>query len=453
MVRLRSAVLALGLVGCSPGSVSAPACDGVCADLTDSWKQDGPRGDGSMPLDGGADRAQPEAGQVADCGGACAADARRLEAASCQPACAGKACGPDGCGGFCGNGSAATLGCPAGQSCASGACILPPPKYDLTPGTYSGAAVTAALQGKATFAWQPGSYTVTSEFFIPSNITITATGASIKLTGGSIKNAAPTSCGVVGDNHYTHAGGFTWDGGTLYRDAGDTLMSFAHAPSLTIKNATFYRYCSSTNSGHAIEINACGGPNLGTNPAAGTGPYTVRIVNNAFLGTDQGQRTNSNDEPIQYDWAYSTAAAGAKVCPNQSNVLASTMCHNVEISGNTFYRYATTGSWASALCAIGGHKPADPISGTKRLPTNRHNNFLIANNQLHEAIGSTGTNPDKGAIHLFALRGVTVSGNAFHLCTPSRLVSYEIDGNAPGEVETTDLPYITSQVPPVHANN
>jgi hypothetical protein len=274
------------------------------------------------------------------------------------------------------------------------------PTYDITPGTYSGANITAALQGKATFTWAPGDYTITSQFFIPSNVYITATGANIKLTGGAIKNVAPADCGVVGDNHYTHAGGFTWDGGTIYRDAGDTLMSFAHAPSLTIKNVTFYRYAASNNTGHAIEVNSSGGPNLGTSSNAGTGPYTVRIINNRFLGTDQGQRSNSNDEPIQYDWAYSTGAAAAKVCPNQSDVLASTMCHNVEISGNTFHRVAETGGWQFGLCAIGGHKSADNIVGTRRLPKNRHNNFLIANNEIHGAVGSTGTNPDKGAIHV-----------------------------------------------------
>jgi hypothetical protein len=32
------------------------------------------------------------------------------------------------------------------------------------------------------------------------------------------------------------------------------------------------------------------------------------------------------------------------------------------------------------------------------------------------------------------------------------MATYEIDGNAAGEVETTDLPYITSQVTPVHTN-
>jgi hypothetical protein len=117
--------------------------------------------------------------------------------------------------------------------------VAAPPAYDITPGTYSGATITSMMQGKTSFTWQPGSYTITSQFFIPSKITITATGASIKLTGGSIKNDAPASCGVVGDNHYTHAGGFTWDGGTIYRDVGDTLMSFAHAPSLTIKSCVF----------------------------------------------------------------------------------------------------------------------------------------------------------------------------------------------------------------------
>jgi hypothetical protein len=44
---------------------------------------------------------------------------------SCTPACGGKECGPDGCGGGCG-------GCGAGESCQSGKCHAPP-KADAGP--------------------------------------------------------------------------------------------------------------------------------------------------------------------------------------------------------------------------------------------------------------------------------------------------------------------------------
>jgi hypothetical protein len=43
----------------------------------------------------------------------------------CEADCAGKECGPDSCGGYCGSGDAETQGCAAGDVCANGMCEPP----------------------------------------------------------------------------------------------------------------------------------------------------------------------------------------------------------------------------------------------------------------------------------------------------------------------------------------
>ena len=53
------------------------------------------------------------------------------ECGPCEPSCAGKECGPDGCGGSCG-------GCPAGEQCSNGACTNPSSCADHC-GGYAGA--------------------------------------------------------------------------------------------------------------------------------------------------------------------------------------------------------------------------------------------------------------------------------------------------------------------------
>jgi hypothetical protein len=215
-------------------------------------------------------------------------------------------------------------------------------------------------------------------------------------------------------------GGFHWEGGT-FSGNGDGIFTLSHSPGFTIRDATFYNWCSSSNTGHAIEINSSGGND---NASGEYGTYTVNILAN-FFGGVTGQRSNSNDEAVHYDWAWS----GSGVWGQADH----TMCHNVKIEGNTFHTNYGGGS-QFARCAIGGH---DPSGGLR--PTNRHNHFTIRSNAIHGAVGSTGTSPDKGAIHNYWIRSSWIVFNNLYGCTPARLISCELPAEA-----SASSPYFNS---------
>ena len=91
---------------------------------------------------------------------------QRAEVAACQPDCAGKTCGPDGCGGECG------AGCAAPAACVGGACVGPAPPPTIEAPWVSGSAdgvldewadvpplaLTAPDSWVATTAAAPGAY-------------------------------------------------------------------------------------------------------------------------------------------------------------------------------------------------------------------------------------------------------------------------------------------------------
>lgn len=294
----------------------------------------------------------------------------------------------------------------------------------------------AASQGKTLRL--TGTFYCYTNVYVKDNVYVNATGAMFYLNSksatpgavfdaGRIKNDEKGNVPVGGpgfNNGYGMAGGFTWDGGT-FDGNGEGCMTFSHSPGYTIKNATFYRYCSTGNTGHAIEMNSSGGlDNV-------SGAYTVQILDNQFLGTDRGQRTNSNDEPVQWDWNWNGPSGGSGAAPpvwNPGDTVSEqtqVMCHNVRIAGNTFHRLSE--SWDSAinggfaLCAIGGHDSAD----ASVVASYRHNHFLIENNIIHGARGSTAVNPDKGAIHLYRVRQATARNNTLYGGVQSRYITAE----------------------------
>jgi hypothetical protein len=123
-----------------------------------------------------------------------------------------------------------------------------------------------------------------------------------------------------------------------------------------------------------------------------------------------GQRANSNDEPVQYDFSWQGSGGDAP--------FDETMSHNLYIAGNTFHRVNESGTWEFALCAIGAHR------GSAGEPSQRHNGILIENNAIHGAVGATANvSPDKGAIALWNARDVWIRNNSRYGCTSSRLVS------------------------------
>jgi len=242
-----------------------------------------------------------------------------------------------------------------------------------------------------------GAFTVDCRLRIPSNVTVNATGATFSFTkSGRIRNATNGSGGG-----YTHAGGFVWDGGTFV-GAGNGVFTISHSPGFTIRNATLYAWADATDDGHAIEINSSGGPHT-------PDVYSIEITGNTFLGVT-GQRANSNDEAVQYDFSWDGSGGDAP--------FDDTMTHNLHIANNTFHRLDESGAWEFSLCAIGGHR------GSAGEPAERHNGFLIENNSIHGAVGATvDVSPNKGAIALWNARDVRVRNNAFFGCTSSRLVS------------------------------
>lgn len=274
--------------------------------------------------------------------------------------------------------------------------------------------------------WVYGTWSLAlDEIWIPDGVTVVCQ-PGVKFNHSPVarfKNAAawpasnmPNSCGGYS------GGSFSWTGGD-FDGGGDGIFTLSHSPGFTITGARFWNYCSGSEDGHAIECNSSGGNDLG-----GAG-YTVQITNNSFLGTT-GQRTNGNDEPMHYDWAWQGSGCGG--AEDHS------MCQNVRIAGNTFHR-ASEG-WGGyynggfALCAIGGHRMgsgsysnmgnagiANPSNGE---PSQRHNSFLIEGNAIHAAVGaSAGVSPNKGAIALWNLRDVVVRNNNFYSCNDALLVS------------------------------
>lgn len=242
-----------------------------------------------------------------------------------------------------------------------------------------------------------GTFTVDCRVRIPSNVTVDAGAATFAFTkAGRIRNAQNG-----GGGGYTHAGGFVWNGGTFV-GAGNGVFTISHSPGFTITNTTMYAWADAGDDGHAIEINSSGGTHT-------PDVYAVHITNNTFLGLT-GQRANSNDEAVQYDFAWDGSGGDAP--------FDNTMTHNLRIAGNTFHRLDESGAWEFSLCAIGGHR------GSAGEPVERHNGFLIENNAIHGAVGATvDVSPNKGGIALWNVRDAQVRNNAFFGCTATRLVS------------------------------
>lgn len=291
------------------------------------------------------------------------------------------------------------------------------------------AMIAARQQGKPLRL--TGTFDVYTNVYIVDGLEIRAQGATFNVNtkdgaynAGRFRNGRAwpnTGALTTADTKYS-AGGFTWYGGT-FNGNGDGIWTISHSPGFTVDGATFYNWASDTNDGHAIEINSSGG----NNDLAGTG-WRVNVLNCRFAGLPNGQRTNSNDEALQYDWAWQ----GSGVQGAEDH----TMCHNIRVAYCTFDRLA---AWSSlnngyALCAVGGHRMgggsygdmgnvgiANPADGE---PSQRHNWLLVEHNTIYNAKGATsGVSPNKGAVALWNVRDVIVRNNAFHNCTDTRLVS------------------------------
>lgn len=240
-------------------------------------------------------------------------------------------------------------------------------------------------------------FTVDCTIRIPSDLQVDAQIATFELTKtGRFRNKRNGSGG-----EYSHAGGFVWNGG-MFVGAGNTIFTISHSPGFTISNTTQYAYADANDFGHSIEVNSSGGPHT-------PNIYTVQIFGNTFLGVT-GQRLNSNDEAVQYDFAWSGSGGDSP--------FDNTMTHNLRIANNTFSRLDKSGNWEFSLCAIGGHR------GSAGEPPERHNGILIEDNTIEGAVGATAAvSPDKGAIALWNARDVIIKNNTLVGGTLQRLIS------------------------------
>ena len=364
------------------------------ADAAGGSGEGGAAGDGGDSGAGGMAGAQPDGGGTGGTGGA-------------SPSCGDGTCNGtetcsdcpsdcDPCPPACGDGTC--NGTETCSDCPSDCNPCPPTEVHVAGGDCH--ALQTGLDNSASSGLPlrlTGTFTIDCAVRIPSNVAIGGHAATFQFTkAGRIRNN--TNGGGGG---YTHAGGFVWDGGTFV-GAGNGVFTISHSPGFTIKNTVQYAYADAGDDGHSIEVNASGGPHT-------PGTYTVQITDNTFLGVT-GQRPNSNDEPVQYDFSWDGSGGDAP--------FDATMTHNLRIAYNTFHRLDESGTWQFALCAIGAHR------GGAGEPAERHNGILIEHNQIHGAVGATANvSPDKGAIALWNARDVWIRNNAFHGCTSSRLVS------------------------------
>jgi hypothetical protein len=304
--------------------------------------------------------------------------------------------------------------------------VTPPPATtEIVLSGGNGAAMQAAMdqasaEGKSLRL--TGAFYSSVTVYIPSNLKINAEGAKFYMNSESASEGAKYNAGRFknasnGDApEYGAAGGFVWTGGE-FDGNGEGIFTISHSPGFTIQGTTMYRYCSKDNTGHAIEINSSGGLN------DLNGPYTVQILNNTFLGTDRGQRENSNDEPIQWDWNWDGSGGAAPVWKpgNPVNESTQVMCHNILVKGNRFHRRSESGKWEFAKTAIGGHDASDPAYD----PKYRHNHVLVEGNEMHGAVGGTSVSPNKGAIHLCWTRDAEAKGNVLYGGVSKRYITAE----------------------------
>jgi hypothetical protein len=291
------------------------------------------------------------------------------------------------------------------------------------------AAMRAARNaGKPLRVW--GYWELAGDVWIPDGVTVDATDGSFAMIGGRFRNADPwPAYSMDGGTRGYNGGGFAWRNG-YFDGRGDGVFTLSHSPGFSIIGATFINWCSTGNTGHAIEINSSGGNDNQLGEYEG---FTVVVNSNKFGGVS-GQRAWGNDEPIHWDFAWSGSG--------HRGYADFTKCHNVQIDGNVFH-VNFGGGPQFAICAIGAHDPSAASiaeieaaggwsGGSAGSPIDRHNHFRICGNEIHGATGYAGSSLkfDKGAIHVHRTRQVWVTGNSFLGCTPNRNVTGWNSGDA-----------------------
>jgi len=176
---------------------------------------------------------------------------------TCVPACAGRTCGSDGCGGVCGM-------CVGGDRCASGACVAPSGGPTTLSGTISGAETWTLAQSPIVTT---GDITITGTLTIEAGVVVRLGSADdIRVTTGSLIAVGTTIAPIV----------FTADGPTVPRSWGGVSVA-ATAGAVTIRHASF-RYGGDTafgGVGKPIEVHGS---------ATGVDIADIEFVNNRVNG-------------------------------------------------------------------------------------------------------------------------------------------------------------------------
>lgn len=289
-----------------------------------------------------------------------------------------------------------------------------------------------------------GTWYMSGAAYIPPNVDVTATGAVFNAHTGTmfINMGTPAGATVASSDYratnggkYNRAGGWTWTGGTMNANNKGGAFSLSHSPGYTIQNVTIYN---TDVPGHGIENNSSGGyPSSKRVDSMAESEFTVRILNNTFLGMSMNRRNSNDDEAIHIDYSWIKPDGTLDGFPAASAPVVNdgTVCNKVLVKGNVV-------KWDKNVCTYSypvgfGHHHS--ISSNESCPSNcslnhahitRHlpvapaKQIRIVNNTFQDVVPEADT---KGAVHIHTgAKEVIISANTFLRCT--RAVTLEPRG-------------------------
>ena len=223
----------------------------------------------------------------------------------------------------------------------------------------------AAQSGTTVNLVKGKTYTLSRAIRVASGVTINAKGAKIVQNNskGSVSH-------YVTKANYSSVKNVTINGGTWINtnSSGLTVMRFAHASNVTVKNATIkdnYR-------SHAVELIAC----------------KDSKVSNCTITASGTKYATCGEEQVQIDIATKATAPGVWSETGKASLVNNQTCKNITVSGCTI-------SGSRGICANFNR-------GSKAI-TKYHTGIKILNNKV------TGNTAE--AVALFNTLSATVSGN------------------------------------------
>lgn len=258
-----------------------------------------------------------------------------------------------------------------------------------------------------------GTYQLETKVYIPEGARVTATGALFVSNHGSqmFTNKGANDVNAAVSGGYSRAGNIVWDGGCFNaNNRSSTAFSFAHCPSVTVKNTTI---TNTGSAGHGIEINSSGGAaNAKGVRAMVDADFKVQIIGNRFVGMGVKPRAADYDEAIHLDYSWIRYKADGSVDVAATSGVANdgTVCNNVLIRGNVVNKVPTACGGTtfpapaySYPVAFGLHHGADKTGSDagkkRRAPVAQHKNIKIESNQF-TSVWPVDPGNERGAITL-----------------------------------------------------